>query len=79
MNNSGNYVLKKSTVLTHAEVMAKYDALPADIRKVLQDSPYNIRIEPRLAKVFTARTLKNTISSVMRESSIQTYGKNYPL
>ena len=79
MNNSGNYVLKKSAVLSHAEVMAKYDALPADIRNVIQDSPYNIRIEPRMVKIFTAKTLKNTISSIMRESSIKTYGKNYPL
>lgn len=79
MNNSGDYTLKKSTVLTHAEAMAKYDALPAELRKVIQDSPYNIRIEPRMAKIFTPRTLKNTISTIMRESSIKTYGKNYPL
>lgn len=79
MNNSGEYALKKSTVLNHAEVMAKYDALPAELRKVIQDSPYNIRIEPRMAKIFTPRTLKNTINAVMRESSIKTYGKNYPV
>jgi hypothetical protein len=79
MNNSGDYTLKKSTTLTYAEAMAKYDALPADIRKVIQDSPYNIRIEPSMAKIFTVRTLRNTISAVIRESSIKTYGKNYPL
>jgi hypothetical protein len=78
-NANGTYAIKKGTTLSYAEVMANYDNLPPNLRQVLQNAEFDIRISHKKARLFTPKTLRSMIKSLVKESAVNTYGKTYPI
>ena len=54
--------------------MAKYDALPKELREIIANAPYSFSA----GSGFTATELKKRIKETIRQSALATYGPNHP-
>lgn len=82
-HNVGGTLAFQKTEMSTKEAFDFYDRLPAEARKVLQNAPYNIHINPRNLQAVKLLSnpiaLRRTIRHAAVESAQKTYGRNYPV
>lgn len=82
-HNVGGVVAIQETNISTKEAFDIYDRLPAEARKVLQNAPYNIHINPRNLQAVKLLSnpigLRRTIRHAAVESALKTYGGTYPV
>ena len=68
---------------TAVEFMDVYDTLPAALRKVLQDIPYNMQINPTMMKHVSdtrfPEFFKERLKPFIVQSAREAYGASYPI
>lgn len=82
-HNVGGAMAFQTTNMSTKEAFDVYDRLPAEARKVLQNAPYNVHINPRnlmgVKLMSNPIALRRTIRHAAVESALKTYGSTYPL
>lgn len=77
-NNGG--VQHNPIHITRAEKMARYDALPAWARKIIQDAPLSMTIvNTDLMLLYGEKANRADILKTVKRSTRATYGKSYPI
>ena len=77
--NRGGEIAVAQIPRTRAERMARYDALPPRVRKLLQDAPYNLSVTHAGVLMKSDKANRATLTRIARESALATYGSNYPI
>ena len=82
-HNAGGELAFQKTDMSRKEAFDIYDRLPAETRKVLQNAPYNVHINPRnlmgVKLLSNPIALRRTIRHAAVESALKTYGRTYPV
>lgn len=77
INNSPNIPHIATTERTTLEIMEHYDTLPLEVRRVLQNSPYNLNIKEG-AKDTTPESLDRFIRNLVPREVTRVYGSSHP-
>lgn len=78
-NRNGDIAVS-ATKLNKQQQWDLYDSLPAEIRKIMQNAPYDLILNAKNSKLIgNPKILRRTIRHVAVESARNTYGSNYPL
>ena len=82
-HNAGGELAFQKTNMSTKEAFDVYDRLPAEVRKVLQNAPYNVHLNvrtPQGVKLLSNPVgLRRTIRHAAVESALKTYGRTYPV
>lgn len=80
MRNRNGEIKVSDTKLTKQQQWDLYDSLPAAIRKVLQDAPYDLVLNKTNKRLLSNSVgLRRTIRHIAIDSAKATYGSGYPL
>ena len=60
-----------------SERMSFYDDLPTEYRRLLQEAPYNIHINPHMGLPRLA-LLREQLATIKKKSILDTYGPDHP-
>jgi hypothetical protein len=77
--NTGGSIATATRKVSLEQRMADYDALPKQLREVIANAPYQLRIANLNKFINKPNMLKRAIKEIAIDSAIDTYGYNYPI
>jgi hypothetical protein len=77
--NTGGSIATATRKVSLEQRMADYDALPKQLREVISNAPYQLRIANLNKFINKPNMLKRAIKEIAIDSAIDTYGYNYPI